>query len=341
MVKAKTPKDEWKALYEAATSFKELASWEWMEEEDIFAIEDPEEGEMGYCVVIGSLGETFGLIVYLGNEGLKGYFQLLDGHDLPCGIDSFHSQKCLLVSFVDRNQLQKDDRQLIKELGLTFRGRNQWPIFRQYTPGFHPWFLQANDVRFLTHALEQAREVSIRFRDDPDFFLQGDNGEEILVRIPITKGEEIQWKDSWIIPDLEVKVEGPPLNELQLYRAKNKALHSDTIWIADVFFSPSAVLEEKGDRPYYPPVFLLIDGGSGIIMNCQLFQHDTYISKARDSFLSTIESTRIIPHLLLLEREEVVTIFEPLAQKLGISIHVERDLEILEEVKEGLFDMFS
>ncbi|HYN88147.1 MAG TPA: hypothetical protein VER55_06435 [Ardenticatenaceae bacterium] len=42
MPENKTSLDEWRALYEAAIRFKELAPWQWMEELDIFGILNPE-----------------------------------------------------------------------------------------------------------------------------------------------------------------------------------------------------------------------------------------------------------------------------------------------------------
>lgn len=334
--------DEWKDLYRSATLFKELACWEWMNDEDLFGVKDPESEEIGYCVVLGAYEETFGLVVYLGSKGLLGYFQILEGELSPTDPQSIHTQHCLWVSFEDRMTLQKEDQKLIKELGLTFRGRKEWPLFRQYTPGYHPWFLYSREARFLTHSLEQARDVALRYREDPGL-LFGEDEESILVRVPKREGDKLYWDDEWLTPsmDLEVEIAHTPLDELKMHRVKSKALQSDALWVADVFYSPSGVQEEKGERPYYPPVFLLIDGSSGFILNCELFENNHYIEGTRDSFLSSIEKVSVIPQVLLLPREEMVSVFMPIASKLGITVEVEEEIEILEEVKESLFNMFS
>ena len=39
---------------------------------------------------------------------------------------TLHLKNCLLVSFDDRKDLEKEDFKVIKELGLTFRGRDAW-----------------------------------------------------------------------------------------------------------------------------------------------------------------------------------------------------------------------
>lgn len=332
--------NEWKKLYQQATQFRDLASWDWMEDNHVFGVQDPETGETGYCVVMGALQETFGLVVYQGSQGLKSYYQILSGELSPSQPNCFHQLHCLLASFEDRGNLQREDRELIKKLGLTFRGKKKWPIFRQYTPGYHPWFLSQKEVRFLTHALEQARDVSLKQKKDPHYLFQGKKG-ELLIKTPQKTPQGLRWEERWNIPCQDEDGAGePPLDEILLYRVKGKVRMSDTFWVADVFYSPSPVQDEEGERPYYPPVFLLIDGSSGMIINCQLFQPPHFIGEIQASFLHTVEGTGYMPDLLLFGSEEVLRIFQPLAQKLGVTTQVEEDLLLLEEVKENLFDMF-
>ena len=71
---------------------------------------------------------------------------------------------------------------LIKQLGLTFRGRNAWPMFRDYRPGLAAWFVDGAQARFLIHALEQLLVIAPRFRADPT--LLPDDVERYLVRVP-------------------------------------------------------------------------------------------------------------------------------------------------------------
>jgi hypothetical protein len=65
--------DEAKTLCELALRVKELAPWQWMEETDIFGIEDPDTGELGFISVMGYLGEYESVAVYRGAEGLYGF----------------------------------------------------------------------------------------------------------------------------------------------------------------------------------------------------------------------------------------------------------------------------
>jgi hypothetical protein len=130
---------EWRKLYEAAIQIKQLAPWERMSEDMLFGVQDPETGEIGFVSIMGALGEHFAVAVYIGAKGLQGFWIAHSGDENPfipaeVILETFHLQ----ASFEDRNMLRKDDRDIIKQLGLKFRGRNEWPMFRSYRPGFVP-----------------------------------------------------------------------------------------------------------------------------------------------------------------------------------------------------------
>ena len=50
----------------------------------------------------------------------------------------------------------------MRELGLRYRGRGRWPIFRSVIPGHWPWYLSGDEARFLTVALDNVRDVAER-----------------------------------------------------------------------------------------------------------------------------------------------------------------------------------
>ena len=38
-------KSDWATLYQAAITFKEATPWDWMDNEELFAVENPDDGE--------------------------------------------------------------------------------------------------------------------------------------------------------------------------------------------------------------------------------------------------------------------------------------------------------
>jgi len=65
MQKSEITLNEWKLLFEESLKFKALACWEWMKNSDIFGVQNPADGEIGYCCVPGSMGEVIALTVIL------------------------------------------------------------------------------------------------------------------------------------------------------------------------------------------------------------------------------------------------------------------------------------
>ena len=47
-----------------------------MTEADIFSVQSPETGDLGFVSVLGMLGEHFAMSLYLGPEGIHGFLDL-------------------------------------------------------------------------------------------------------------------------------------------------------------------------------------------------------------------------------------------------------------------------
>jgi len=331
---------EWKDLYDVALKFKELESWNWMLDSDVFGVQNPVNGEIGYCCIMGNLGEMFALAVYLGTEGLEGYLKIQSGEILPDDFDALHVQKCLMASFEDREFLQKPDSQVIKELGLKFRGRSSWPLFRSYRPGYHPWYLTKEEAKYLTLALQQAREVSLRFFENPDM-LTSPEGNGYLVRVPEKERDGWRWKDEWLEPSPIEKVEvlAEPIDEVHLQRIKKITSRQQGIWEVDFFYSPSAV--EEGERPYFPYLFLWVDQHSGLILKPDVVKPSEYRLQFPRQFLDLIESVSFLPDEILVRKEEAFQLLEPITSRLSIKLKLVKRLKGVEQAQEAMFEYLT
>ena len=332
-------KADWQALYQAAQEFKEIEAWTWMYDSDVFGVQDPVSGEIGYCCIMGNLGEMFALAVYLGSEGLESYMRIASEPPLDPSeaFEELMMQKCLMASFGSREELTKEDRQVIKRLGLKFRGRTAWPWFRSYRPAYHPWYLTAEEARFLTLALQQAREAGLRFREDPALF---DPPQDDLwfVRVPEETEKGLSWKDAWLEPALLKEEELPdvPLDELRLARLKKAAQFMDAVWEMDFFLSPSAVQKSKGERPYYPYMTMTVDHRAGFIFGTDLASPGTHLDKFPEQFLALAERLKKLPTELWVIREEAHDLLEPLTSRLGVELYLVDELESLQDARIAL-----
>jgi hypothetical protein len=335
-------KEEWAALYQAARAFYDTAPWEWMYDSDMFGLQNPESGEIDYCCVMGNLGEHYALGVYLGAEGLQGYNRIASGEFEAPDAAILHAQKCLMASFEDREYLQNEDRAVIKQLGLKFRGRNAWPLFRDYSPGYVPWFVTTSQARFLTHALQQALDVALRFRDDPGMLDPPVEG-QYLVRVPEQNAGGLAWSEQWMAPaPLDQAVAAvPQIDELRVQRVKQSVTTRQGIWEADFFFSPAPIQDNRGQRPYFPYMLMWVDRRSRMILPPEMVPAGQYQAAFQNQLLALIEQAHFMPQEIVVLQQEALELLDPIAKRLGIKLRRARRLDALEEVRASMMDYFG
>lgn len=329
---------EWERLYETAIRFKENGSWDWMDDTEIFGVKNPENGEIGYCVTLGNNREVFALVIYIGTEGLEQLLRMYSGE--MDNEEALYGQKCLMASFEDRNELSKEDIQIIQKLGLKFRGRNEWPLFRNYLPGYFPWYINKKDANLLTVALEQAIEVSTQVKNNPNYLVSAKKN-TILVRVLDQDAEKPTWQNKWLKPEpVPPKIDNfVVLDEIRVKRIQEKYPVKEMIWQADYFLSPSPV-QDKGGRPYFPYVSMLIEENTDQIINVSLSQHSKRDQDFIETILKTMDSHKSIPRSILLKKPEARKILEPIAKQLNINVKVVKRLKLLDEAKRDMIEHF-
>ncbi|MFZ3138879.1 MAG: hypothetical protein WA126_15975 [Thermodesulfovibrionales bacterium] len=333
MKKSEPSLKDWKDLYDAAIAFRKIEPWGWMKETDIFGVQNPQTGEVGYCCIMGELGEVLAIAVYLGTEGLDGYLNIRRGqiqHDDP---DSLFIQNCLMLSFENRKLVQEDDREIINELGLKFRGKNAWPVFRRYEPGYFPWFLNRDEVLYMTNALQQATDICLRFKDDAKLFRAPEKN-QYLIRVAEEKNGRVFWKDERRKPSLpEKKDQGfyKPVDEVRIQRLKKTARSTPAIWEIDFFYAPTPVLE--GERPFFPYAIMIMDHDTGFILDMHLAETRSYQKEFLEKFLNCIETTSVIPLEILARKEEAVKLLETYASRLNIRLSRVKKLQNIEHAR--------
>ncbi len=328
---------EWKNLYEAAIQFKKMKCWDWMWDTDIFGVQNPVTGEIGYCCVMGGAGEHFALAVYQGSEGLYGYLTLQSGKK-PSLQDILGLQKLLMASFEDRALLQKEDIQLIKKIDLKFSGPDSWPLFRSYQPGYHPWYLTGEEARYLTLCLWQAIDISLRFKGDPKK-LTPPMGNRYLVRVPKKDKTGLSWRDVWMepLPLQKKEIIAEPIDEVRLEKIKRRIPNRQGVWEVDYFYHPGPIRDNE-ERPYYPYITLWVDQHSGFILSHHLDKPAECISGFQRNFFKLAEKRKILPREILVKKEETLKLLEPIASELGINVRRVKELKMVEEAQASMYE---
>lgn len=339
--------EEWRQLFEAAIQFKKQASWEWMEDKDYFAVTDPYTGEIGYCVTLGAGGMDYGLNVYLGQTAPLFLQEIRSDFDTFKG-DSrevMFSARAIYVNFEDRTKLDKKDLSLIRELGYKFRGSNEWPQFRNYLPGFVPWSLTLEEVRFLTVALEQAYEVADRFRQNDKLYFGHDEadegiGEKRLHRVPRQTPEGIFWQDEWLPWRAEGSLIGPYTfpDELAL-RQCNKIKQSREVWQTDFDYA-KVTIGGRGERPFYPRLCIWVDGKTSMIISAQLAEQADCREEYVRQLIELLKTMNRKPARIEVGSVKAYYTLKISAEQLSIPLRFHSRLDALLDAKEAINESF-
>ncbi|MFC3803185.1 DUF6930 domain-containing protein [Cohnella sp. GCM10012308] len=333
---------QWKELYEAAERYKKAAIWRWLSNSHLFGVRDPASGEIGYCCVFGNGGEMFGLAAYMGSEGLRMIVDMLAGE---LDEDPMYSQHCLLFSLDDRSELEPSEYKRIKQLGLSYRGKNSWPTFRLHEPGFMPWpELTAAQVDYLALALEQAVLVGQAFQRNPDELIEGDKDVYLVREIRPSSGNGLEWHDAWLAPEAPETDEGlsasaVPLDELRIVKALKGVKAGAGVWEADSFYVAMPIQEEE--RPYYPKMTLIVDQATGQILKFALSKGAEAATVAAESLLKLVEQHRVLPKEVWVGSEAAGDALLPLAEALKLELLWSPELPALSEARAAMEQRFG
>ncbi|MGN1385409.1 MAG: plasmid pRiA4b ORF-3 family protein [Bacillus sp. (in: firmicutes)] len=324
----KASESEWLKAFELADELKKLKPWLWMEDQHIFALKNPIDGDYVYCSVLGSVEQEFGLVVYIGQQGLKALAKL---YEMPSIHEIIFEQHCLQISFSNRDELEKEDYQLIKSLDLKYRGKKQWPLFRSYVPGMYPWSLNKKEVELLTEILPQIIKVCLQMKEHPSLITPY-NGEEMAYF-----DADLQKHKLTINPEAEVHIPVPEImvNELFLQKMRKQMNRMSAPIEFDYFYLNDPIQEYPGQRPFFPMMVLAVECEQELIIYQDIMRASELYSVS-DCLLALINHLQMLPSEIYVERHELYTLLEPLTSKLDIKLREVPKLVIMSEVKEEL-----
>lgn len=332
--------EEWRRLYAAADEFKKTAPWQWMRDNDLFGVQDPESGEVGYCCVMGNLGEHYALGVYLGSQGLMSYFFMAEHGNQIDPIIALATQKALMASWEDRNTLSDRERQQIKDLGLTYRGRQSWPQFLSYRPGYEPWRLERWETLLLTTCLQQAQGVALRVRDDPRL-ISPPLPTQFLVRVPYGEGDGLVWRDEWLEPEPYLETElRPAMVDSERVDEVAATPRSHTNLELGFEIMPVSVRESDGGRPYFPIMVLAAETRGGMLLAQDLSSREDLPQKLVNVLLSAV-ALGGLPDSVRVASEAAMDVLEPLAQRLKVKLQLVDQIPAVDEAFDFMIGRFT
>ncbi len=336
--------NNWSKLYSLADRIYALKPWQFMLEDELIGVRDPVTDTIGFTSVMGNLGEHYAITVYLGESALGQFLQLSNPEIVPSPEMVLEIPQ-LMVSFEEKEYLDKEDRAVMKASGVSYKGNTLRPVFRSYRPGMVPWFLEERELESMVSFLEQFLEVVVSADAGKWKEKSGSEGQDIfLVRDYKVVGGKISWKNTYkeiLIPEPEEL--SIPIDMDLLNKAKKTPVGKN-IFEIDFFLTPAQV-EETNQRPYFTYMLLLVDQQSELIISSEVMNPsegiDNMLSQIPGLLLELFSKRTSLPKAVYTTSLRLAEILFPMLQDFGIQCQIKPRLRSLEMAKSSLMEYFG
>lgn len=148
---------------------------------DLIGIKYGEEEDTVFFSILGRAGDCYGIAVYEGYEGLNSFLMLATQQSMNLSVEyaMFH-QRNLACYWGNRDELTDNQRKIIKDLGYSYRGKNQWLYFLSFEPGYCPYNLDSEEVVRLSEYLQDL-ELALKYYNDLDLKVDFEHGNMFLL----------------------------------------------------------------------------------------------------------------------------------------------------------------
>lgn len=325
-------KQEWTRLYELASKVKKEKPWEYMLEDQVFCFIDPISQEPCLVSVMGTLGEHISVAVYVGAISIQAVLSVFQQGETEKTPDVLLSTTQVQLSFEDRGDIEKRDYKIIKELGLKFRGKKEWPIFRSVWPSHAPFFVNREEAVLLTCALEQLLEVLPKFKltaDEAPFYSSG----ELLFRYQENSNWVTENRPIPEAPDLAFNIE----IDLELLEAVQDLPRVTNIIEIDSFINLAGIYGSRSERGVIPHMLLAVEGESGMILGFEMLDPSDGMLKMwsdiPQAVLEIFFDNEIVPETVWVQSPLIHLLVKSIFDQLGIEMKMVFDLPKLEEAR--------
>ncbi|WP_068985399.1 DUF7309 domain-containing protein [Lysinibacillus xylanilyticus] len=314
-------------LLELTNDLKKLKPWQYLRDDEVVVIHFADIDYKVLVSVMGAGGEEFGLMIFDIENGYDSLAKIFFEKNISS--DFSYSLNALTVNFVDREELDPADYLLIKDCGLSYRGKKNWIQFRSYQEGTHPERPNYLEVELLIDVVSRMINITEARKDGweypqvaahqyPTFKVQmdGELQEIYILQINIPK------------PTYECYEEISMFEKAQYKKKPKSALQLEY----DVFYMPFGVETELTNRTVYPIVGMLVERGSNLVIGHEMFPMPKTPPIAQSILWAYLQSLEVRPSKIFVSKE-VKPMLQPLAKIVGVEL-VESELPGIREVRE-------
>ena len=303
------------------------------DDSELVVIELPDSDDKVYCAILGSGGIERGLAVYRGDEGLAGFLAIMTGIVDPGSSEALNTTDAVSATLADREELDKEERDVIRSLGLRYRGRGRWPLFRAYEPGWLPWRLEHDEPVMLAAALRCITSLTVAVRQG-DLSLDDEDRSDLFLTMSFRSG---RWHGRWDYVPVPLSPSVADYADAdRLEQFAQSARRSDTVWELGMYYLLAPLWEEKGKRPHLPVCAMLVHADTGYVGSELLTQPRASDADRQELLVKILEALPGLPLEIVVNTPRLAVMVESVTAPLGIKLSV-GETTALWEARDELF----
>lgn len=265
--------EQWKNLYQAATRIHDLKPWELLWDMDIIGIQVGGEPENTvFYSILGKGGDCYGIAVYEGYDAFNSFMMLTMQERMNLSVEyAMMNQRNLTCYWGNREELSAKQREIIKELGYKYRGKNNWLYFVSHEPGYYPYNLNQDEVVRMTAHLENLEKAFICYKESG---IQVDFEEGNMFSFVYSEDKKEWLHREEPLPFTCYHFGVLEITDQELLEELSHAPASSLILEADVRPMMVSVADKKYDKPANPVMSILIEAKSGMAISFEMNEPD-------------------------------------------------------------------
>ena len=314
------PQDLVRDVMQAAADFNGRRLWTRFTNRHCFAIGVPDQGESMLGVVMGDVGEEFGLSLFRGEKAAACLAALWD----PAGAgDDVAEQTDMLGFSMDSfGDLPPEAQALVREAGVHPKYNEPIPHFVVKRPGRQQRMPDESELRLLLAVLRGAVEADrkrllkpARLENEEGVCTLHLSGDPAAPQVSVTR-------ERWLLPEsplLPVAGESSPAPPLSAEMANLSGLpRLDATWLVGLPPSPTCV--QGDDRSFQ--LLLAVDDASEFVLQGRIFPAGE-LGEAIDGLLETfrrggLAGRKGLPREIVFSSQALHDAMKPLLERVGV-----------------------
>lgn len=279
---------QWKRLYEVTTRIQALEPWNFLWDLDIIGIRVGDEPENTvFYSILGRGGGCYGITVYEGYEAFNSFLMLTMHEQMNLSVEyALFNQMNLTCYWGSREELSAKQRDIIKELGYKYRGKNKWLYFLSCEPGYYPYNLDQDEVVRMTEHMENL-EMALTYYKKMDIHIDFENGKMFSF---VFSSDRKTWQyGEEPLPFISYRFGNLVITDEELLEELARAPKGEFALEADVRPLAASVPDKEYDRPLNPVMSILTEADTGVIISCDMNEpHDDAMVELAETLIGFI-----------------------------------------------------